>query len=90
MNAIVNRGPAAQVHGTAVQQAWASYVRIPVRLAQIDVAAALELAISLGLYTYDGYVLDAARGTRAPSLTLDAALARAARSIGLTVMGLPQ
>ena len=76
--------------GAAVQQAWASYGLIPVRLAQIDVAAALELAASLGVYAYDAYVLEAARSVRAPLLTLDAALARAARSIGLPVMELPE
>jgi predicted nucleic acid-binding protein len=75
--------------GVAVQQAWANYGKIPVRLTQIDVAAALELAVSLGVYAYDAYVLEAARDARAPLLTLDAALARAARTIGLTVMELP-
>jgi hypothetical protein len=35
-------------------------------------------------------VLEAARAARAPLLTLDAALGRAARSIGLTVIELPE
>lgn len=70
----------------AVQLAWASYVQIPVRLLEIDIPAALDLASSLGLYAYDAYVLEAARAARAPLVTLDAALDRAARSIGLTVM----
>ncbi len=89
-NALVAGVRRRKFTATAVQKAWASYVQIPVRLAQVDVAAALELAISLGLYAYDGYVLEAARATRAPLLTLDAALGRAARSIGLTVMELPE
>jgi predicted nucleic acid-binding protein len=88
-NALVAGVRRRKLTGTAVQQAWASYVQIPVRLVQIDVAAALKLAISIGLYAYDGYVLEAARGVRAPLLTLDTALDRAARAIGLTVMELP-
>lgn len=72
-----------------VLRAWASYGRIPVRLAQLEVAKALELAVALRVYAYDAYVLEAARSARAPVLTLDRALARAARSIGVPVMELP-
>jgi len=73
-----------------VLTAWASYGMIPVRLAQLDVARALELAVALRVYAYDAYMLEAARSERAPLLTLDAALARAARSIGVSVMELPK
>lgn len=73
-----------------VLTAWASYGRIPVRLAQLDVAKSLELAVALRVYAYDAYILEAARSARAPLLTLDAALARAARSIGVPVMELPK
>ncbi len=73
-----------------VLTAWASYGRIPVRLAQLDVAKALELAVALRVYAYDAYMLEVARSARAPLLTLDAALARAARSIGVPVMELPK
>lgn len=69
--------------------AWASYARIPVRLAEIDVAQALVLAASQHLRAYDAYVLQAARTEGASLLTLDGALARAARTIGLAVLELP-
>lgn len=36
-----------------VQAAWASYIQVPVRLADIDVPQALELGMSLGMYAYD-------------------------------------
>jgi predicted nucleic acid-binding protein len=72
-----------------VLTAWASYGMIPVRLAQLDVAKALELAVALRVYAYDAYLLEAARSERASLLTLDAALARAARSIGVSVMEFP-
>jgi predicted nucleic acid-binding protein len=74
----------------AVLTAWANYGMIPVRLAQLDAAKALELAVALRVYAYDAYMLEAARSERAPLLTLDAALARAARSIGVSVMELPK
>jgi predicted nucleic acid-binding protein len=73
-----------------VLTAWASYGMIPVRSAQLDVGKALELAVALRVYAYDAYMLEAARSERAPLLTLDAALARAARSIGISVMELPK
>jgi len=89
-NALIAGLRRRKLTSTSVPQAWASYERIPVRLVQIDVPAALDLAIELKLYAYDAYVLQAARSARAPLLTLDAALDRAARSIGLTVMELPE
>jgi predicted nucleic acid-binding protein len=88
-NALIAGVRRRRLTGVAVQHAWASYGQIPIRLTQIDVAAALELAVSLGVYAYDAYVLEAARDARAPLLTLDGALARGARTIGLTVMELP-
>ncbi len=67
----------------AVRQAWASYQTVPVRLAQIDAARALQIGVELGLYAYDAYVLETARAERLPLLTLDRALTRAARRLGL-------
>lgn len=89
-NALIAGLRRRKLTGTAVSRAWSSYAQIPVRLLQIDVPAALELAIELNLYAYDGYVLQAARTARAPLLTLDAALGRSARSIGLALMELPK
>jgi predicted nucleic acid-binding protein len=66
-------------------QAWASYQAVPVRLAHIDAGRALDLALQVGLYAYDGYVLETARAERLPLLTLDLRLARAAQHLGLKV-----
>lgn len=88
-NALVAGVRKRRLADETVLSAWASYGMIPVRLAQIDVAKALELAAALRVYAYDAYMLEAARCERAPLLTLDAALARAARSIGVSVMELP-
>jgi predicted nucleic acid-binding protein len=66
--------------------AWRGFRSVPVRLAEIDVARALEIAVDLGLYAYDAYVLETARAERLPLLTLDAGLAQAARSMGLKLL----
>jgi len=73
-----NRLSAADVH-----RAWESYQVVPIRLALIDTGLALNLALQVGLYAYDGYVLETARAERLPLLTLDRQLAQAAERLGL-------
>jgi predicted nucleic acid-binding protein len=70
----------------AVLQAWAGYQAVRVRLAEIDVPNALEIAVQLGLYAYDAYVLETARAERLPLLTLDGGVARAAHRLGLKLV----
>ncbi len=70
----------------AVLEAWASYQRVRVRLADIEVRNALEIAVELGLYAYDAYVLETARAERLPVLTLDGGVGRAAHRLGLSVV----
>ncbi len=69
-----------------VQAALAAYAEIPIRFVDIDLAAALELADRFGLHAYDAYLMTCARRQRAPLLTLDARLARAAKEAGVQVM----
>ncbi len=57
-----------------------------VRLAAIDVRNALGIAVELGLYAYDAYVLETARAERLPLLTLDGGVVRAARHLGLKLV----
>ncbi len=64
----------------AAQQAWQGFQQVPVRLVDVDVSEALEVAASLGLYAYDAYVLEAARTHRVALLSLDRQLLRAAAS----------
>lgn len=59
---------------------------VPVRFAEVDLREALDIAITTGLYAYDAYVLEVARVERLPLLTLDRALERAARRLGLSVL----
>jgi predicted nucleic acid-binding protein len=68
------------------KQAWASYSAVPVRLLDVDVARAIDTALSLGLYAYDAYVLEAARRRGLPLLTLDQQLRSAAKTLHLDVV----
>jgi predicted nucleic acid-binding protein len=61
---------------------------VQIRLADIDVDRALAIALDLGLYAYDAYVLETARARYAPLLTLDDGMARAARRLGLKLVEL--
>jgi predicted nucleic acid-binding protein len=69
-----------------VHAALAAYARIPLRLVQVDLGTALELADRLGLYAYDAYLMACARGHGAPLLTLDPRLGRTAREAGVQVL----
>ena len=69
-----------------VQAALTAYAQIPIRLVEVELAAALELADRLGLYAYDAYLMACARRQRAPLLTLDARLARSAAEAGVQVV----
>jgi predicted nucleic acid-binding protein len=57
-NALVAGVRRKRLSATDVQQAWASYQSLPVRLAHIDAGRAVNLALESGLYAYDGYVLE--------------------------------
>ena len=52
----------------------------------VELAAALELADRFGLYAYDAYLMACARRQRAPLLTLDARLGRAAKEAGVQLL----
>ncbi len=69
-----------------VQTALAAYARIPIRLVDIELDVALELADRLGLYAYDAYLMACARRHSAPLLTLDPRLGRVASEAGVKVL----
>jgi predicted nucleic acid-binding protein len=69
-----------------VHAALTAYAQIPIRVVEIELTAALELADRLGLYAYDAYLMACARRQRAPLLTLDARLGRAAQEAGVQVV----
>ena len=66
--------------------AWSSFQAVPLRSVEVDVPRALRLAVEHGLCAYDSYVLEAALVRRAPLLTLDQRLARAAQQAGVAIL----
>jgi predicted nucleic acid-binding protein len=54
----------------------------------VDVPRAVDLAIQLGLYAYDAYILEAARTSGYELLALDGAVRRSARKMGLPLVEL--
>lgn len=83
LSAMLKRGRLSSEQAVAVA---VQFARIPLRLIDVDLAASVEVAGRLGLYAYDAYFLVCAAVHRAPLLTLDAALARAARTSGLNLV----
>lgn len=73
-----------------VQQCLAAYSSIPVRFVDVDLAMALQISAEHGLYAYDAYLIACALAQRAPLLTLDQGLARAATSSGVTLVEVPE
>ncbi len=61
---------------------------IPLRYVHTDMTNALSIAAGAGLYAYDAYFLDCAVRYRAPLLTLDRPLRRAAERLDLMLVNL--
>ncbi len=73
-----------------VQRCLVAYASIPLRLVDVDLALALEIAAEHGLYAYDAYLITCALAQRAPLLTLDQGLVYAAKNAGVQVLEVPK
>jgi predicted nucleic acid-binding protein len=62
------------------------FERVTIRELTIDLLRAVDLALELGLYAYDGYILEAARSSGYPLLTLDGTIQRSAKRLGLPLV----
>ena len=72
-----------------VQRCLVAYATVPLRLVEVDLALALEIAAEHNLYAYDAYLVTCALAQRAPILTLDQGLARAATNAGVQLVEVP-
>ncbi|MBI3636017.1 MAG: type II toxin-antitoxin system VapC family toxin [Candidatus Rokubacteria bacterium] len=80
VSALVRRRRLTRTQARRVVQ---SFEAIPVETVAIELERAVDLADVHGLYAYDAYLLEAARARRAPLVTLDRALRRAAGRMGI-------
>lgn len=58
------------------------FEQVTIRELAIDLQRSVDLALDLGLYAYDAYILDAARSSGYPLLALDRTVKRNARKMG--------
>jgi len=65
------------------KKALKAYRKIPIKFLDISLEQALEIAYSQNIYAYDAYLLQCARQTNAPLLTLDKHLMNIAQRIGI-------
>ena len=66
--------------------AWEMVAVVQVELLEVDIGAALELAIESGIYAYDAYFLQCAVQTGCPLLTLDGQMQRVAKDLHLRIL----
>jgi predicted nucleic acid-binding protein len=69
-------------------KAVARYHLIPIIFSDIELGSALALAARHNMYAYDAYILACAQYYRLPVLSLDTAMIRMAKTIGLDVIDL--
>jgi predicted nucleic acid-binding protein len=67
-------------------QLLAVYAAIPIRLMDVQLGQAVELAARLNIYAYDAYVIACALNQRIPVLTLDRTLALRARELNVAIL----
>jgi len=69
-------------------QLWDMVSTIPVTLKGVEIRSALQVAAERKIYAYDAYFLECAKRYRAPLLTLDSGLRRAAESQSINLLEL--
>ncbi len=68
------------------QGALESFRQVPVRLAEVALETAVEVAEEYGMYAYDAYRLECARRYRTPFLSLDRPQCEVAKRLGVEVI----
>lgn len=61
---------------------------VTIRELAIDIRRAVDLGLELGIYAYDAYILEAARSSGFPLLTLDGPIRQNAKKLGLSLVEL--
>ena len=67
--------------------AFDDFLRIPLRLLEVDIKNALEIACKYSIYAYDAYYLEMAYRLSLPLLTLDFPMKKIALDINLKILG---
>ena len=70
-----------------MMDAFKYFKRIPIKLAEVDVEKALEIAWEYKIYAYDAYYLETAKRLDLPLLTFDRAMGRIGNEMGISILG---
>ena len=65
-----------------------TYQDLPITFVDVDLEKTLALVGQLNIYAYDAYLIECARQTGTPLLTLDKGLINAAKLAGIQILGL--
>ncbi|MCL2266726.1 MAG: type II toxin-antitoxin system VapC family toxin [Treponema sp.] len=60
---------------------------IPMKLIEIDLEKALQIAWQNNLYAYDAFYLEIAKRLRLPLITFDTVMAKIGKTLGLNILG---
>jgi len=67
-----------------------AYEKIPIRFVETSLHEALSIAIQQDIYAYDAYLMACAKDQRCSLISLDKALLKAAKEIGVAVVEVPK
>ena len=67
-------------------QAVKLYQQIPIRFVEVELEESLKIAEALGIYAYDAYLIRCALKYKAPLISLDRNLVKAAREMRARVV----
>jgi predicted nucleic acid-binding protein len=67
--------------------AYKYFKKIPVKIIEIDIERALEIAWDYKIYAYDACYLESANRLKLPLLTFDSNMARIGKEIGIAILG---
>jgi len=83
LSALFKRGRIDLAQASA---ALASYEKVPLRLADVDLEASVALSDKYGVYAYDAFVIECARRYQTPLLSLDGPQCQVARREGIEIV----
>lgn len=85
-NALTAMMKKGTLHTSEIQKSWEIIQHIPVELRRIDIKSALKIAATFNIYAYDAYFLECAGSLKCPLITLDKAMQRIARELGILIL----
>ena len=74
------------LNNSQIIEAYNNFIKIPMRLLEVDIENALMIACEYAIYAYDAYYLEIACRMNLPLLTLDGSMKRIALDLNVRVL----